>query len=314
MTSISRQNVLFLAVGLAALTTFVAYRLLFLQAKGPISGTANVVPSGPPLVAVANRDIQPLELLDRGMFHMVKPSGEAPKEPITALEQIDGRIATNFIAKDEPAKTTDLAYPDPTFGMAFQVPPGTRALTVPVNSVSGIAGFLKPGNRVDVLATFDLPGGGAVTRTVVQDVIILAYGQTIQPEPKQAEDEEKETEKPEPQLADTATLLVSPAQSEPLALAATKARLSLALRGIKESARFVRMAGATSSQVTDTAEERQRRLQALTALRPASPPATPPALTPPAPSAPAPPVATEPPGRSILVIRGTRQEIVQVPR
>lgn len=319
MSTISRQHILGFAVLMAAMTTFVAYRLLFLRTGVPTLGRSSTVTAGPERIAVANRDIQPLEPLERGMFRLIPAAGRSSKEALTALEQIDGQIATGFIARDKPVTSADVAYPDASFGMTFQVPPGSRAMAVPVTPVSGVAGFLKPGNRVDVLATFRKVGGGeAVTRTVVQDVVLLAYGHEIRATASEGEESDAKAKKSESesQPADTATLLISPLQAEPLALAASEAKLSLALRGIKEATPRVRVPGVWQHQITDTAADRHAVSQPA-----AAPPAPKPAL--PTPAAPV-SVATAPPKapekqpetatRAIIVYRGTRAEVVQVPQ
>jgi pilus assembly protein CpaB len=217
------------------LTTFVAYRLLFVRATiVPPSGTSRT--AGPRWMAVANRDIQPLETLDRRMFRLMPATDQTPEEAVTSLERFDGQIATNFIAKDEPVTAGDVDFPDPRYGAMFQLPAGFRAMAVPVNPVSGIAGFLKPGNRVDVLGTFVDKEGIAWTRTVVEDAVLLAFGQNLREEPKPNEEgaeEEPAEEQSAAATPDTATLIVSPAQAESLALAASRAKLNLVLRGVK---------------------------------------------------------------------------------
>jgi len=83
------------------------------------------------------------------------------------------------LAADEPAGQplthTGLAAFSPQAGMAFVVPDGMRAVTVAVDNITGVSGFLKLGDRVDVLATFETPGG-AVTRTIMQDIKVLGLG------------------------------------------------------------------------------------------------------------------------------------------
>jgi pilus assembly protein CpaB len=316
MSTLSRQHILGFAVLMAALTTFVAYRMLFFRASALTVGGSSTVTTGPEWIAVANRDIQPLQLLDRGMFRLVPSAGRSTKEALTALEQIDGQIATGFIAKDKPVTSADVAYPDASFGMTFQVPSGSRAMAVPVTPVSGVAGFLKPGNHVDVLATFRKAGGGeAVTRTVAQDVVLLAYGHEIRPAASEGEESGKKEKKSESesQPADTATLLLSPVQAEPLAMAASEAKLSLALRGIKEETPLARVSGVWQHEITDTAADRHAASHPT-----AAPPAPNPAVQTAALPAPVAPRVSEkqpePATRPIFIYRGTRAEVVQVPR
>jgi pilus assembly protein CpaB len=270
-------------------------------------------------MAVANRDIQPLDRLNRGMFRLMPATSQTPKEAVASLEQFDGQIATNFIAKDEPVTAADVDFPDPKYGMPFQIPPGYRGMAVPVNPVSGIAGFLKPGNRVDVVGTF-ARGDEAFTRTVVEDVVLLAYGQSLREEPKASDPasskEAESEEKPAEVLPDTATLLVSPAQAETLALAAAKAKLNLSLRGMKETAPIAFTPGDKESRYWHLESEPPLGARLARAVPPAAagPRPSPVPAAPAVAAHPRPPADAEPGYRPVIVIRGTRQEVVQVPR
>jgi len=95
-----------------------------------------------------------------------------------------------------------------------------RALTVRVNDVVGVAGFVMPGMRVDVLVTGKPPGQeGVVTTTVLQSILVLTAGTTIQPDARgQAIN------------APNVTLLVTPDQAEILTLASSEGRIQLVLR------------------------------------------------------------------------------------
>jgi len=95
-----------------------------------------------------------------------------------------------------------------------------RATAVKSNEIVGVAGFLYPGSHVDVLATYAVPGNqGSITQTVLQDVEVLAAGQTIEPDPQG-----------KPQQVNVVTLLLAPNDSQKLQLAGTQGTIQFVLR------------------------------------------------------------------------------------
>jgi pilus assembly protein CpaB len=106
-------------------------------------------------------------------------------------------------------------------GIPAVLKPGTRAISVQGNKVLGIAGFIKPGNRVDVLLTIQKPGSEEeFTKTILENMLVLASGTQIV---------ESSDGKTSP--VDVYTLEVTPDQGERLTLAASEGRLQFALRG-----------------------------------------------------------------------------------
>ena len=121
----------------------------------------------------------------------------------------------------EPLLSTKLARAEAGGGLPITIPEGKRAMSVAVNEVIGVAGFVLPGTRVDVLVTADQQGGDGSTDTqiVLQDVEVLSSGQTIE-----------RSRQGEPQTVSVVTLLVGPEEAETLTLAADQGQLQLALR------------------------------------------------------------------------------------
>ncbi len=107
-------------------------------------------------------------------------------------------------------------------GLTALIEPGTRAISVQVNEISGVSGFIQPGTRVDVLFTRIFPNGDAATTTILQNVKVIAYGKQLDPA---ARLDPRDTSKPT-----VATLLVSQAEGEKLVLAEQRGRIQLALR------------------------------------------------------------------------------------
>jgi pilus assembly protein CpaB len=149
------------------------------------------------------------------------PEGVTIPGLIEKKEDVAGRVLVNAVAANEPVLRRDLAAPS-SLGLAARIPDGMRASAVKTNEVMGVAGFIFPGSRVDVLVTLrgDHPGvGTTMTRIVLQNVQVLSTGTKTDPDP---------TGKPE--NVSVVTLLVSPEQSEKLALAQSQGTIQFALR------------------------------------------------------------------------------------
>lgn len=152
-----------------------------------------------------------------------RPEGAAQEPSVVA-----DRIAIVPIGKGEPVLAAKLAQPGARGGLATLVPDGLRAVAVRVDDVVGVAGFIHPGDRVDVIVTMQAKADAPpVSKVILQDIKVLAVG-------KDVEHRGKESEKAVP--ATVATLMVTPDESEALALGATRGKLLLALRGISDEA------------------------------------------------------------------------------
>ncbi len=155
-----------------------------------------------------------------------------PKDvvPEGALSDIQGavdRTAIVPIASGEPLLDSKLAPKGAGRGLAAIIPPGMRAYTIQTpNIATGVAGFILPGNKVDVLLTitnpsFDDPTGGGSTVTLLQNVEILAVDQRV---------DAPEENKMDPKELRSITLMVTPAGAAKLDLGQNKGTLHLALR------------------------------------------------------------------------------------
>lgn len=149
------------------------------------------------------------------------PVDEFPPGCFSRTEEVVGRPVASSILADEPIRQGRLAQRGSGLGLAPAIPNGMRAVSVKVNEVVGVAGFVLPGMRVDVLATGRPPeadNSGSVTKTILQDILVLSAGQTIEPSANgQAIN------------APVVTLLVTPQQAETLTLA-SEWRIQLVLR------------------------------------------------------------------------------------
>jgi pilus assembly protein CpaB len=146
---------------------------------------------------------------------------------IENTQDVAGHVLANAIAANEPVFRRDLAAPS-SFGLAAKIPDGMRASAVKTNEVMSVAGFIFPGSRVDVLVTLrgeQSNGSTTTTRTVLQNAQVLSTGTRIDPDPNG-----------KPENVTVVTLLVTPEQSERLALAQNQGTLQFALRNGGDSA------------------------------------------------------------------------------
>jgi pilus assembly protein CpaB len=149
------------------------------------------------------------------------PVEEFPAGCFSRAEEVIGRPVASNILADEPIRDGRLAQRGSGLGLAPAIPNGMRAVSVKVNDVVGVAGFVLPGMRVDVLATGRPPDGdnsSSITKTVLQDILVLSAGQTIEP-----------SANGHAINAPVVTLLVTPQQAETLTLAG-EWRIQLVLR------------------------------------------------------------------------------------
>src|SRR5713226_7402045 len=157
------------------------------------------------------------------------PAGEPVSGMFTRIEDCENRALITPVAENELVLENKLALREAGGGLPATIPEGMRALSVAVNEVVGVAGFVIPGTMVDVLVTGRLPGtshGGDdnITRTILEDVRVLAAGQKVEVD-----------REGKPQTVPVITLLVSPPDAGKLAMASTEGKIQLALRNTIDS-------------------------------------------------------------------------------
>lgn len=218
-----------------------------------------------------------------------------PKGAFSKVEEVIDRPVISNILLDEPLLEGRLATRGSGLGIAPIIPVGMRAVTVRVNDVVGVAGFVMPGMRVDVLVTGRPPGQeGTLTTTVLQNITVLTAGTTIQPDSRgQAIN------------APNVTLLVNPDQAEILTLASSEGRIQLVLRNGSDQT-IEKTPGRQIAELFGTAPKQQQRA-AEPRPRPKPRPAV---VAQPAPAPPPPPPA--PPVDQVVVIRGNQRTVETV--
>ncbi len=141
-------------------------------------------------------------------------------------ESLEGRVLISPLRLNQPILEPCLAPVSVTTGgVSAIVTPGKRALAVKGDKVIGLSGFIRPGNRVDVLVTITVPKTKKeITKTVLENLLVLATGIEIQ----------EKSEGGKPHSVDVYTLEVTPDEGERLALASARGKLHFALRNVTD--------------------------------------------------------------------------------
>jgi pilus assembly protein CpaB len=208
------------AVVMAFITSGLVYSWLKQQAKPAV---AQVEAPKTQLIAITKTDLSWGTKLEKEMVDMVAfPQTSVPDGHIATLEEVTGRVLVTSLKRHEPILQSRLAPKGVTTGgVAALMNPQHRAMAVKVDEVVGVAGFVKPGDRVDVLVTISPTEKATetVTKVVLENAMVLASGTEL----------ERKGDK-EPAPVKVITLEVTPEESEKLALAANEGKLRLALR------------------------------------------------------------------------------------
>lgn len=199
-------------VGLVA--AFSIHRVMSTQTRAPADPITKVV--------VADAEITAGTPLSARLVKMVDwPQRLVPPQAVQNVSQIEGRVVTMPLSKGEPIILTKLAPEGTAAGLGGLLKKDMRAYTIKVDDVSGVAGFIHPGDRVDILMTLALPerSGEQFSKVVLQDIMVLTAGQVWQ-----------QTGSGDPKSVSTVTLEVTLEQSEVLNLASAQGKIHLSLR------------------------------------------------------------------------------------
>lgn len=195
-------------------------------------------------VVVANRTLPAGSIVRREDVKTVGwPGSAVPEGFAIQAGDVVGRGVIVEVRENEPLLDWKLAQREAGGGLSITIPEGMRAVSVRVDEVVGVAGFVLPGTRVDVLVTV-MPGTDrtqTTTRIILQNVRALAADQQYQ----------QDTDG-EPRYVTVVTLLVTPEDAEALTLAATEGRIQLALRNILDADQTVTRGRRITSLVTGT--------------------------------------------------------------
>lgn len=272
--------VLALAVsaGMALLVTGVFYQIAM---RGR---TAEAADAGSVEVVVAVKDLEVGSIITAADLRVEEwPQNRVAPDVYTAIEEVVERAPVSRILADEPVLERRLAPKGAGYGLSTKVPEGMRAMSIRVDDVNGVAGFVLPEASVDVLVTgtpTDDSSAGQRTRTILSNVRVLSAGEHLTPDASGR-----------PQRVPVVTLLLSPEQAEMVTLAQLRGKIQLVLRNAKDE------------QIAETRGVSESELYGSGPPRPVRPhPQAPVAL-----AAPIPPPA--PPEVEVQIIRGNKIEV-----
>ncbi|MBE3589496.1 MAG: Flp pilus assembly protein CpaB [Firmicutes bacterium] len=210
---------LFLPTLVGLLATWLVYQYVAPRADAATLKTVDVV--------VAQQAVPARTPLSRAMLALKPfPKDYLPRGAVTSIDAAVGKVTVAPLAPGEIVLAAHLAGAESKVSLAYHVPKGLRAITVPIDEVTGVAGFVQPGDHVDLIAVFPVKDAqpGAVGRALllVQDVPVLAVGQR--------QDAAADASTGNLNGYTSLTLAVAPADALRIALAAGEASLRAVLR------------------------------------------------------------------------------------
>jgi pilus assembly protein CpaB len=271
-----RKKVILLvsALVIAALTAFMA-RSMFTGAAAPQAAAAAAPVKTGPEVLVATKALPvgtlitaesfryqpwPEELIEEAYY--IK--GNAEKDD--SMKSLVGTVVRNAVTAGQPITKESLVAPGDRGFLAAALSPGMRAVTVPVSALTGVAGFVFPGDRVDLVLTQNVAAsdgpGLKVAETILRNLRVLATDQRAQTN----KDEKGNTIVSEFKLV---TLEVTPRIAEKITVAQTIGTISLSLRALADNAAELEQAIASGSITIPpgaTPEEEERILRKMTQM------------------------------------------------
>ena len=227
-------SVLVFAFVVAAGASLLLYRLMAAR----VPAKANV-PTAKVVLAARNLDLG--SMIKDSDLKAGDWNGALPQGAIVKKEDAVGRGVVSAMYDGEPILESRLAPKGAGAGLPSMIPPGMRAVAVHVNEVVGVAGFVVPGMRVDILISGNPPGGnnstGTLTKTLLQNIEVLSAGQEF-----------KKDVEGKPITVPVINLLVTPQQAEQLSLAANQTTIQLVLRNPLDT-QVAKTNGAAVSQL-----------------------------------------------------------------
>ncbi|MGA2327276.1 MAG: Flp pilus assembly protein CpaB [Bryobacteraceae bacterium] len=210
-------SVVVFALFVAGVFTLLFYRLIVSRintAPAPVATTP---------VLVAARNLDEGTLVREGDVDTTAWVGAVPQQAIMKKEDAVGRGVISKVFQGEPLLESRLAAKGAGAGLAAKIPKGWRAVALRVNDIIGVAGFVVPGMRVDIIILGAPPGTpatlGTLSKTLLQSVEVLSAGQDIRKDPEG-----------KPISVPVITVLVKPEDAEKLSLANNETRIQLVLR------------------------------------------------------------------------------------
>ena len=210
-------SVLLFALLVAAAASLLVYHFVVINVEA-----ASRRPQPMQKVLVAAHTLEVGALIQDADLRSVNSAGVLPSQAINDKQQAIGRGVIAKIYEGEPISTGRLAPKGAGAGLASMIPVGKRAVALKIDEVVGVAGFVVPGMRVDVIVaggSTDAGRNGILSRTVLQNIEVLSAGQKFE-----------KTAEGKPQDAQVVNLVVTPDQAEILSLASNETKVQLVLR------------------------------------------------------------------------------------
>jgi pilus assembly protein CpaB len=258
------SSILLIAFVIAAATSYIVYRLT----QSRLAAAAQSKPASIPIV-VAVRDLEIGTLIRDVDLTTAEWVGTPPKGALVSKDAVLGRGVVSQIYQGEPILETRLAAAGSGGGLAATIPQGMRACAVRVDDVVGVAGFVLPGMRVDVLVSGNAPGStnqGPKVKTLLQNIQVLSAGANIQ-----KDGEGKPVQVP------VVNLLVTPEQAELLSLASNQTRIQLVLRNPLDTDTPETPSFFAANLFSEGGTPKPPATTVLAAKKPPAPPPVPPA-------------------------------------
>jgi pilus assembly protein CpaB len=167
------------------------------------------------------------------------PSEAANQDSARKLQDVEGFTTKSEIIQGEQVNLNRLFRKGENTGLSYLIPKGMRAITIPVNEVLGVAGFIKPGEKVDLIEILhSKDNGDGIAWTLLQDIEVLAVSQDMG-----YPNQDKSASNPqaaEAKVGTSVTLAVTPIQAQKIVLVAEKGIIHLTLRpAVKESELYI---------------------------------------------------------------------------
>jgi pilus assembly protein CpaB len=237
------------AVAAGLVATFAIHRYVTLKTRVPKTATREVI--------IAAGDISPGTALSSQKVKTVSwPLKVIPPKSASSIREIEGRVVMVPIPQGNPVLFSMLAPEGTAAGLSGILAEGKRALTVKVDEVAGVAGFIHPGDHVDVLV--DLPIKEATdhfSKTILHNVMVLTTGQIW---------EQKGDNKPV--VVNTVTLELTPEESEVLNLASNEGKIRLALRN-RNNQTIAQTQGVTTSFLLGGVTKKEQKVATQQPIR-----------------------------------------------
>lgn len=230
-----KKSTLILTAGLALVFAGIATYMIFSFLKSrSVRANEELTP-----VVVAVQDLTFGNTLKPEQMRIVQyPTHSLPKGYYSAKDSLVGQVTKVFLMENEAITASKLSSAGG--GLSLRIADNMRAASIQVDKVSGVSGFVLPGDRVDVIASIDRYGADndAIATTVLQNVEVLAAGEKTE----QQDDKVIQSQ--------AVTLLVDAAGAQALALASRQARMSLALRNPNDTDTLT-IAGITRKEIIE---------------------------------------------------------------